>query len=71
MPCEGCGGEVSSSTFTVTVIHTTAPDNDFLDTDGDGTADLSAKHSQILKVIGRDGSVQFLGGSKTVTNAVR
>ncbi len=39
---------------------------DFVDTDGDGAGDLATKDFQVIRLVKRDGSVQFSGGSKTV-----
>ena len=36
---------------------------DFTDTNGDGVGDLVRKDFQVIKVVKRDGSVQFAGGS--------
>ena len=39
---------------------------DFMDTDGDTQADLAIKDFQVIKVLKRDGSIEFRAGSKTV-----
>ena len=40
--------------------------SDFKDTNGDGIGDLATKEFQIIKVIKKDGAIQFSGGNKTV-----
>ena len=40
--------------------------SDFVDTDGDGFGDLASKDFQIIKVLKKNGDIQFSGGSKTV-----
>jgi len=39
---------------------------DFVDTDSDGVGDLATKEFHIVKVIKKDGSIEFRGGRKTV-----
>ena len=41
---------------------------DFVDTDGDTQGDLATKDFQVIKVLRRNGSIQFSGGSKTVVS---
>jgi hypothetical protein len=50
------------------IIYTGKPKSpeDFEDTDGDGIGDLVSKDFQIIKVINKDGSIDFKAGSKTV-----
>jgi len=50
------------------VVYTGKPKsrNDFVDTDGDGIDDLAYKDFQIIKVIDKDGNIDFKAGSKTI-----
>lgn len=50
------------------IIYTGKPKDpeDFEDNDGDGIADLAYKDFQIIKVINKDGTIDFKAGSKTV-----
>jgi hypothetical protein len=42
--------------------------SDFVDTDGDALGDLAMKDFQVIKVLRKDGAVQFSGGSKTMVS---
>lgn len=71
-------GEASSGDYLVIVKHVDAETgktiytglpkspSDFMDTDNDGIGDTATKEFQVIKVIKRDGTIEFKGGSKTV-----
>ncbi|MDP3640313.1 MAG: NosD domain-containing protein [Nanoarchaeota archaeon] len=44
---------------------------DFKDTNGDSTPDTATKEFQVIKVIKKDGTIEFKGGSKTVVTGSR
>ena len=53
---------------TRTIVYTGLPKSpsDFVDTNGDALGDLATKEFQVIKVIRKDGVVEFKGGKKTV-----
>jgi hypothetical protein len=55
-------------TETAKTVYTGSPKDpsDFVDTDGDGYGDLATKNFQFIKVIKKNGNIEFKGGKKTV-----
>ncbi len=53
---------------TGTIVYSGLPKSpgDFVDTNGDGLGDFATNEFQVIKVIRKDGVVEFKGGSKTV-----
>ncbi|OGH69571.1 MAG: hypothetical protein A3C90_02530 [Candidatus Magasanikbacteria bacterium RIFCSPHIGHO2_02_FULL_51_14] len=58
----------SKDTETNTLVYTGLPKglSDFVDTNGDGDGDLATKEFQVIKVIRKDGGIEFKGGVKRV-----
>lgn len=60
----------SADAETGTIVYTGLPKSpaDFADTNADGLGDLATKEFQVIKVIRKDGVVEFKGGKKTVVS---